>query len=210
MMSSIWRATEKLRWAALVPAMLVLGAPRVPAEVLASYTYADTTGQSAVSNQPFLEPGGGDTALYQHVTLSSAFHDVTSGGLELTIDVGRSGPAAVPVTVNFYEGHLSAGFDLTTESNIVATGSVSDIPTISGSSPPASSTSIPLTGALPGRADGKYTFAVIADPGDPHEGSWNVWYLDGQLEVTDKLKDNVAAIVGGWPNIGPVWRMLDP
>ena len=48
------------------------------------------------------------------------------------------------------------------------------------------------------------------DEGDPHEGWWNVWYLDGHLEVTDVLKDNVAAVAGGWPNIGPVWRMLDP
>ena len=152
----------------LALALSVLGASGASAEVLASYDYPGLApGQARFGEQPFLEFGGGEMALYQYITLSNQFHGVTTGGLQLSVEVGRQGASAVPLTVRFYEGHLPAGSDLT--ANIVASGSVADMPTIvSGSTPPASWTSVPCTGALPGRADGKYTFAVVVDATDGH------------------------------------------
>ena len=162
-------AGKRSRLGIVLIAVATLGAPQVSASILTSYDYAGIEpGKSRFGEQPFLDPGGGNSANYQWITLDTPLQAAeTAIGLELSVEVGRQGNNAVPLTVNIYEGHLGVGADLT--ANIVATGNVGDIPQIaSGSTPPGSWTAVSLTGALPARADGQYTFAVVTSPTDGH------------------------------------------
>ena len=145
--------------------IVLLVATGAMGDVLESYDGdADGNGSKAsMVNQPitFDRPPATE-GLYQGLTVQEAYKGSELTDLALTLRMGKGYTEYIPVTVNMYEGWISEGQDLT--QNIVASGTISGetVPVLPPQ-PPTSTVTVPLTGNLPARADGKYSFAVVAD-----------------------------------------------